>query len=283
MSDKEKMHETVHQFTEEVEVAGRDVIGKVKELLQDASVHRIKVINKSHDEVVLDIPAVAGAGGALLLAPLAPWLLLGVAAMYVMNFKIVVERRGEVAPDEVEVVDVVDESATDESDDTTSADEIIIEEMPADAPVEAAEVEEVEDASEEPDVEADMVEVDEVASDEPEVEIVIEKSQPEAVADASEDAEAVEIEHIADRSAEVAAEEPEPVVESVVEDVEPSAEIEMPVEAVEEIEIETIIEDSAEPAVVEELDRCQGMTKAGTQCKRKPMEGSAYCYAHQPE
>ena len=54
---------------------------------------------------------------------------------------------------------------------------------------------------------------------------------------------------------------------------------------------ETETEPVAEAAApVEELtvadtadaERCQGFTKSGSQCKRKPMEGSAYCYAHKP-
>ena len=174
MSNKEAVRETVTQFTEEMEVAGREVVSAIKRLLKDTTVHRIKVINDSHDEVVLDIPAAAGAGGAILFAGLAPWMMLGVAALYVMNFRIVIERRVE---EMVEDIDV------------TSADE-----------------------------ELDVIEIEtpdevEIA---PEIEIVIEKAPA---------------------------------------DVEP---------------------------VVEAVEQCQGNTKAGAQCKRKPMEGSAYCYAHQP-
>jgi hypothetical protein len=42
---------------------------------------------------------------------------------------------------------------------------------------------------------------------------------------------------------------------------------------------------SAEPSPVDspEPNRCQGVTKAGTQCKRSAQDGSDYCAAHQPQ
>ena len=223
MSDKDTVRDTVHQVTEEIQVAGREIISTLKTLLQDASVHRIRVFNSNTNELIVDIPAIAGAGGALLFAPLAPLMLLGVVTLYLMDFTIVIERQSEPIVEDIDIEVESLESAT------PVVDEIIIE---------------------------DDVVVS-VVSDEPiEIEIVTESS------DEAEDAP-TEIEIVAEVLDEAADES---------------------TEADEPAEIEIVIEPAAEPApAADEVDQCQGTTKSGSQCKRKPMEGSAYCYMHQPD
>ncbi|MGB1252069.1 MAG: DUF4342 domain-containing protein [Candidatus Promineifilaceae bacterium] len=183
MSAKETMRESVHQATEEIEVAGREMVNVVKELMNDASVHRIKVLNSRTNEQILDVPAVAGAAGVLLLAPLMPFMLLSVAALYFMDFTIVIERRVEVVVEDVDIQ---------------------VEETPE---PESAEIE--------------------IVIDKP---INVELAPPEL-----------------------------------------------------EIVIEPVAEEADPDPIVLVAEQCQGITKSGAQCKRKPMEGSAYCYAHQPE
>ena len=200
MSTKDTMRESVHQVTEEMQVAGREIIGTVKMLLQDASIHRIRVFNSNTNELILDIPAIAGAGGALLFAPLAPLMLIGIVALYLMDFTVVIERRSEPIVENIEI-----------------------------------EVESLESAA--PVVDQIVVEDDVIVS------VVTE--------------EPVEIE-IAPEADDEPADEP--------------------------AEIEIVIEPIEEPAsAVVEVTQCEGTTKSGSQCKRKPMEGSAYCYMHQPD
>ncbi len=159
---------TFESWTEEMTVAGSDLLSKLQEVLKDASVHRFRVVNNRTGEVVVDIPAAFGLGAAFLANI---WAIIGAAVLYVADFQIVVEHRGPVSEDDAADV----------------ADEIIVHD---EKPVEKA----------------------------------------------------------------------PPVEEVVVED-KPAPE-------------------KAAPAMA--ADQCQGTTKAGTQCKRKPTEGAAYCYAHQP-
>ena len=156
MSDDNKG--TFETWTEEMTVAGGELVDTMKSLLQDASVHRLQVINNRTGDVVVDIPAALGLPAAIFLNI---WLVLGALILYVADFNIVIERR-------------VEEDADD-----SVADKIVVHEE--------------------------------------------------------------------------VAEEAEEVVKE------------------------------APAATGAEIEQCQGTTKSGSQCKRKPMEGSAYCYAHQPE
>ena len=259
MSDKDTMRNTVHQVTEEIQVAGRELISTLKTLLQDASVHRIRVFNTKTNELVVDIPAIAGAGGALLFAPLAPLMLLGVVALYLMDFTIVIERQSEPVVEHIEIeVESLDSAAP-------AVDEIVVEGDVVVSVVtnEPVEIEIITEASDEADDEPTDVEI----------EIVTEAS------DAADDNPAdIEIEIAAEASDE-ADDEP---ADSVVESQDESAG--EPVEADEPAEIEIVIEPAAEPTPApDEVTQCQGITKSGSQCKRKPMEGSAYCYMHHPD
>lgn len=191
-------------WTEELTVAGGDLYEKLQELMKDASVHRLRVINNRSGDVVFDIPVALGIGVALIANI---WAVIGTAILYVADFQIVVERRVPVAED-----DAAAESASDEA------------------------------AEPEADASAEVVDtVDDVMGDDVEADT----SEPEAVADET-------------------------------------------VEAAEEVAAlaEPVEDDSASDAPVEEaavaVEQCQGTTKAGSQCKRKPSEGSAYCYTHQP-
>ena len=66
MSDEPKKEKRT--WTEEIEVAGSELVEKVKELIQDSSATRL-IIRKPSGDVLMEVPIVAGAavGGALTL------------------------------------------------------------------------------------------------------------------------------------------------------------------------------------------------------------------------
>lgn len=84
-------------WQERIQVRGSDLVERVKELLREGNVRRIVV--KQDGRTLIEIPVTIGAIGALVLPTLAA---LGVIAALVSRCTIVVERRGEPAPDEME-------------------------------------------------------------------------------------------------------------------------------------------------------------------------------------
>ena len=69
-----------------------NLVGKVKEILRDATVKRVVIKNEKGD-VLLSIPATAAAAGAVATLALAPWLAaLGVIAALVTKCTLEVER-----------------------------------------------------------------------------------------------------------------------------------------------------------------------------------------------
>ena len=82
-------------WTEEIEVAGADLVDRVKKLAAEGQVRRIRITEPDGD-LVLEIPLTIGAvaGGALVLA--APLLAaIGALAAFVTKVKIEVTRDGE--------------------------------------------------------------------------------------------------------------------------------------------------------------------------------------------
>jgi len=82
-------------FTEEIEIAGSQLVDKVKEILAQGNVRQLRI--KAQDgEVYLEMPLTIGAiaGGAVVLA--APWLaILGVIAALVANVRVEVVREAD--------------------------------------------------------------------------------------------------------------------------------------------------------------------------------------------
>ena len=74
------------------EVSAGGLVGKVKEIIQDATVKRI-VIKDENGKILLSIPVTWGTAGAVAMITLAPWLAaLGVIAAIVARCKIEVEK-----------------------------------------------------------------------------------------------------------------------------------------------------------------------------------------------
>lgn len=79
-------------FTEEIEVAGYQLVENIQKLIAEGNVSRMRVRSKN-DDVVLDVPLTAGAvvGGVVVLA--APWLaILGALAGLLAHVRIEVVR-----------------------------------------------------------------------------------------------------------------------------------------------------------------------------------------------
>lgn len=79
-------------FTEEVEVAGSQLIDQVSKLIAEGNVRRLR-IRSQNDDVVMEVPLTAGAavGGVVVLA--APWLaILGALAGLLAKVRIEVVR-----------------------------------------------------------------------------------------------------------------------------------------------------------------------------------------------
>ena len=81
--------ETTH--TETIEVAGDDLVAKIKEIVHEGNVRRI-IIKNEEGEQLIEIPLTVGVVGALLLPALAA---IGAVAALVAKCTIEVERETE--------------------------------------------------------------------------------------------------------------------------------------------------------------------------------------------
>jgi hypothetical protein len=82
-------------FTEEVEIAGGQLVDEVNRLIADGNVHKIQIATKEGD-VFINVPLTAGAvaGGVVMIA--APWLaVIGAIAGVVAHVRVRVVREAE--------------------------------------------------------------------------------------------------------------------------------------------------------------------------------------------
>ncbi len=75
-------------FVEEVQVLGRDLVGKVRELIHEGNVQRI-IVKDEHGNTFMEIPVTVAAVGAVLAPLLAA---IGAISALVAKFTIVVVR-----------------------------------------------------------------------------------------------------------------------------------------------------------------------------------------------
>ena len=78
----------LHDFVEEVQVVGRDLVDKVKALIHEGNVRRI-IIKDAHGNTFVEIPVTVAAVGMILAPVLAA---VGAISALVAKFTIVVER-----------------------------------------------------------------------------------------------------------------------------------------------------------------------------------------------
>jgi len=87
---------SLNDFVEEVQVLGRDLVDRVKDLIHQGNVNRI-IIKDEKGNTFVEIPVTVAAVGAVLAPVLAA---VGAISALVAKFKIVVERKPPVADDQ---------------------------------------------------------------------------------------------------------------------------------------------------------------------------------------
>lgn len=94
-------------WSEEIEIAGSQLVERVKDLLEESSVRRL-IIRRPNGEVLLEVPLAAGAAVGGVLTVFAPLLAaIGAMAALVAQFKVEIVRDAPVEKDE-EVVQKID-------------------------------------------------------------------------------------------------------------------------------------------------------------------------------
>jgi hypothetical protein len=82
-------------WTEEIEVAGNELVDRIKELIEEGNVRSL-IIRKPDDEVLLEVPLTPAVGVGAVVALAAPVLAaLGALAALVANLKIEIVRDEE--------------------------------------------------------------------------------------------------------------------------------------------------------------------------------------------
>lgn len=102
---------------EEIRVTGSELIDKVKEIIREGNVRRITIINDEGD-VLLDVPLTLGvAGFGVSLVAMGPILTaIGIFALFMNDYNVVVEREKDADPNEVDA-QVIDIEENDEDED----------------------------------------------------------------------------------------------------------------------------------------------------------------------
>ncbi len=93
--DVQDAHSDKKTFSEEIEVAGNQLVDQVKHLVEQGNIRRL-ILRNAEDNVIIEMPLTVGAvaGGAIVLA--APWLAaLGAFAALVARVKIEIVREVE--------------------------------------------------------------------------------------------------------------------------------------------------------------------------------------------
>lgn len=86
-------------FTEEIEVAAKDLIGRIDELIKQGNVRLLRIRSEKGD-VFLELPLTVGAVTGGVVALTAPWLaVLGAVAGLVARLRIEIVRHEKVEPE----------------------------------------------------------------------------------------------------------------------------------------------------------------------------------------
>ena len=114
--DKEKAKAKAKNIFEEVQGGVNEVIDRIRELIKEGSARRLIIKNKE-GETVFQTHLAFGVSGAVLTTAMAPVIAaIGMFAMFINDYQILVEK--EVLDDEfeveAEVIEVVDEEETTE-------------------------------------------------------------------------------------------------------------------------------------------------------------------------
>lgn len=92
MGEQDKPAKQEGTRTEEIEVASDELVGRVKEFIEDASVRRV-IVRNADGQTLLEVPVAAGAAVAGALVLFTPVLAaLGAMAALVADFKVEIVR-----------------------------------------------------------------------------------------------------------------------------------------------------------------------------------------------
>lgn len=89
---KEKVQTTVKTFTEELQVAGNQLVERLQELVQQGNIRRL-IIRDAAGRTILEVPLTLGVVGGAVVAIWAPFIAaVGAVAALVARVHIVIER-----------------------------------------------------------------------------------------------------------------------------------------------------------------------------------------------
>ncbi len=127
MKKEEAKTKAKHIF-EEVQGGVNEVISKIREFIKEGSARRL-IIKNSEGEVVFQTQLAVGVGGAALVGAMAPVIsAIGMFAMFINDYQILVEREIEDEHDEYSVDAEIIEITEDEEEETHSEEEASVEE-----------------------------------------------------------------------------------------------------------------------------------------------------------
>lgn len=118
--DKENMKSKAENIFEEVKGGVNEVISRIRELIKEGSARRLIIKNKE-GETVFQTQLAFGVSGAALISAMAPVIsAIGMFAMFLNDYQILVEK--ELTDDEFEVdaeiIEVIDEDEVEEEEDS---------------------------------------------------------------------------------------------------------------------------------------------------------------------
>ena len=127
MKKDEAKQKAKHIF-EEVQGGVNEVISKIREFIKEGSARRL-IIKNSEGEVVFQTQLAVGVGGAALVGAMAPVIsAIGMFAMFINDYTILVERELDDEEDEFSVDAEIIEITEDEEEESTTEEEASAEE-----------------------------------------------------------------------------------------------------------------------------------------------------------
>ncbi len=126
MNKDEAKHKAKHIF-EEVQGGVNEVISKIREFIKEGSARRLIIKNKE-GEVVFQTQLAVGVGGAALVGAMAPVIsAIGMFAMFINDYQILVEREIEEEDDEfsvdAEIIEITEDEDEDHAEEETTAEQ----------------------------------------------------------------------------------------------------------------------------------------------------------------
>ncbi len=125
--NKDEAKSKAKRIYEEVQGGVNEVISKIREFIKEGSARRLIIKNKS-GEVVFQTQLAVGVGGAALVGAMAPVIsAIGMFAMFINDYQILVEREVEGEEDEfsvdAEIIEITEDEEEEESKETAAEEE----------------------------------------------------------------------------------------------------------------------------------------------------------------